>query len=440
MSSPEGGKSPALAETAMVDHESPMEFRARAEVEEDPLAGTPYRFLRYLTEGTMGEIVEAEHMALRRKVIVKLIRRVYASLPGFVDRFRLEAQALAALGSRTPHIVAVLDFGETFSSSRRPFLVLEHLRGCTLREEIQTRGPRSPAEAVRLTRQLLEALGCAHELGIVHRDVKPENIFLAASEREGCSLLNLKLLDFGIAKVLSGASDEEAPAPLAAPTEIGMLLGTPRFLSPEQARGGLIDPRSDLYAVGAVLYVMLTGRDPFAHVEGVAAVLRAQVSELPRPPSFFAAQPIPEALDRIVLKALSKKPEDRFASAVEMSAALEGALSPPPVMQGMGWGGTERMDVTVFRGAGAGVRAARLPETTEPLDVSVFRGALSGRPPLPWAPVKIVEMAPLGTMGVPPGKLDHKAARRRMAAAVLLAVVLVVVAVLTVLHFLTRLR
>src|SRR5262249_53336527 len=144
----------------------------------------------------------------------------------------------------------------------------------------------------------------------------------------------LKLLDFGLAKVLPFASKKEAPLPLAIPTEDGMPLGTPRFLAPEQACGGTVDQRSDLYSAGAVLYALLTGRDPFAHVEGVAAVLRAQMSERPRPPSVIAAQPIPEALDRIVLKALSKNPEDRFASAAEMSAALSDALL---MQEAAGW-------------------------------------------------------------------------------------------------------
>jgi eukaryotic-like serine/threonine-protein kinase len=310
----------------------------------------------------------------------------------------------------------------------RPFLVLERLRGRTLKEELRARGVLPPSEAVRLARELLEALGCAHEVGIVHRDVKPENIFLAESEREGRTL---KLLDFGLAKVLPGASDEEAPLPLEAPTEEGMPLGTPRFVSPEQARGGTIDHRSDLYSAGSVLYAMLTGRDPFAYVEGVSAVLRAQMSEHPRPPSFVAAQPIPEALDQIVLKALSKQPEDRFASAADMSAALDGALSSP---QAVGWDTTEEMDVMMFHGAARRECAPRLPEKTELLDVSVFRGALARR-----SPVKIAEMAPPAS-AVPEPVRRNKARPRRMAMAVLLAAVLVGMSLLMVLLSLPRLR
>src|SRR6185437_14961988 len=160
--------------------------------------------------------------------------------------------------------VAVTDFGETGSGI--PFLALEQLSGRTLEKELTLRGALPPAEAVQLARELLDALRCAHDAGILHRDVKPENIFLAEPERGGRIL---KLLDFGIAKVLPSVSDADGPAPLALPTEEGVTLGTPRFLAPEQARGTSVDQRADLYAAGAVLYAMLTGRDPYAHVEGV---------------------------------------------------------------------------------------------------------------------------------------------------------------------------
>ena len=355
------GHEAPLTRQAMADPESPT-GRARATL--DPLFGTPYRLLRRVTAGAMGEILEAEHVPLRRKVIVKLVHRVYATLPGYADRFRLEAQSLAKLAPRLPHIVAVLDFGQT--ADGLPFLVLEQLAGRTLEKEVQARGQLPPAEAVLFAHGLLDALQCAHEVGIIHRDVKPENIFLAESERGGTVV---KLLDFGIAKVLPGASDEDAPAPLAAPTAEGVTLGTPRFLAPEQARGRPADQRSDVYSAGAVVYAMLTGRDPFAHVEGIGAVLLAQATEPPRPPSVVARQPIPEALDRVVLKALAKHPEDCFASATELAAALDQALAPETALA---QGGTERMDTSIFRGAR---RRPVMPDKTEPMDVHVFRGA-----------------------------------------------------------------
>lgn len=349
-------------------------------VREDPLAGTHYRLIRYVGRGSMGEIAEAEHVALRRPVIVKFIARSYASLPGFLDRFRLEARVLAALAPRSIHIVAVLDYGET--QGGQPFLILERLVGHTLAEELRSRRVLPPAEAVALACDLLEVLGCAHEAGIVHRDVKPANIFLSGPEK---GARTLKLLDFGIAKVLPGASGEGLLAPLTVPTEEGETLGTPRFLAPEQARGTAVDPRTDLYSVGAVLFAMLTGHDPFAHIKGVAAVLRAQAMDSPPAPSSVAGQPIPEALDQAVLKALAKRPEDRFASADQFATALMTALIQRPTSR---WAETERMDVTSFRGmapravapraAEGPLAAASVPEMTEPMDVTVFRGLLRG--------------------------------------------------------------
>ncbi len=359
----------------------------------DPLAGSPYRFYRYVNQGAMGEIAEAEHVALRRKVAVKFIRREYASLLGFVDRLRLEAQALAALAPRTPHVVAVLDFGR--AGDGRAYIVLELLQGRTLKEEVDARGPLPASEVATLAKQLLHGLGCAHEAGIIHRDIKPSNIFLAEPER-GEPVL--KILDFGIAKVLPGGTGDEVLSPLSLPTAEGMVLGTPRFLCPEQALGEPVDHRSDLYSVGAVLYYMLTGCDPFYSHRGIAAVLRAQVNEGPRPPSAITSQPIPPALDQVVLKALSKRPEDRFSSAAEFSAAIEQAVAPassPPLPQS--WLQTERMDVSVFRGMGPRGRRAFPTTKTEPLDVSAFRGVLQRRGPLPEPPASM-----LGRAATPP--------------------------------------
>ena len=358
--------------------------RSPAPLMDDPLAGSPYRFSRYINEGAMGQIAEAEHVALRRKVAVKLIRREYAALPGFVDRLRLEAQALAALAPRTPHVVAVLDFGR--ARDGRAYIVLELLQGRTLKEEIDERGPLPPSEVVTLAKQLLHGLACAHEAGIVHRDIKPSNIFLCGPE--GGDRV-LKILDFGIAKVLPGAAGDEALSPLSLPTAEGMVLGTPRFLCPEQACGEPVDHRSDLYSVGAVLYYLLTGCDPFYQHRGIAAVLRAQRDDVPRPPSAITSQSIPPALDQIVVKALSKRPEARFSSAADFSAALEQAISLAPAPQldqvhqvHQSWAETERMDVSAFRGMGPSRRRTVTAARTEPLDVSAFRGVLRHRAPI----------------------------------------------------------
>jgi eukaryotic-like serine/threonine-protein kinase len=301
----------------------------------NPLAGTSYRLTRLLGEGSMGQVWEAVHVGLRRKVVVKLLRREYAERPDFMDRLRLEGQALAAITPH-PHIVGVLDLGVT--SDGRGFLVMEPLSGCTLRQALAAKGFFPVLEAVELTRQLLDGLGAAHRAGILHRDVKLDNLFLCSSP-DGPG--TLKILDFGIAKVISGA--EEGPAPLHQPTSRGTTLGTPRFMSPEQARGGVVDHRTDLYSAGIVLYMLLAGRDPFHHWSGIFELLKAQSEEEPQPPSALAPQPIPEAIERVVLRALAKPVDERFEGAASFSAELLRAAGAPR------WQETERLDVSMFR-------------------------------------------------------------------------------------------
>ncbi|KYF99864.1 protein kinase, partial [Sorangium cellulosum] len=279
----------------------------------------------------MGEVIEAEHRALRKRVVVKLVRRALAGDPRFADRLRVEAQALAAVSS--PHVVAVLDLGRT--PSGRPYLVMERLEGRTLGEELARRGALPVAEAIDLVRQVLAGLAAAHRVGLVHRDVKLDNVFLCApgSAAPGGGRV-AKLLDFGVAKVLDGGGVEpgavgavgaERPFPLAGPaypTEAGLLVGTPRTASPEQARCQPVDARADVYAVGLLMYTLLVGHGPFAHLDDALEVLRAHVLEAPAAPSRRAAQPIPPALDGAVLRALAKRPEERFQSAEAFAAEL----------------------------------------------------------------------------------------------------------------------
>lgn len=292
----------------------------------DALEGTPYRAVRVLGRGGMGEVVEAEHRALRKRVVVKLVRRALAHDPRFADRLQVEARALAAVSS--PHVVSVLDLGQT--PSGRPYFVMERLRGTTLGEELERRGPLPVAEAIDLVRQVLAGLAAAHRVGLVHRDVKLDNVFLCAPGAAPGGARVAKVLDFGVAKVLDGAVAEAAPgaepspsvpAP-AYPTEAGLLVGTPRTASPEQAQCQPVDARADVYAVGLLMYTLVVGHGPFAHVEDALALLRAHVVEPPAPPSRYAAQRIPAALDRAVLKALAKRPEERFESAEAFAAAL----------------------------------------------------------------------------------------------------------------------
>ncbi|WP_437734953.1 serine/threonine-protein kinase [Sorangium sp. So ce1335] len=353
----------------------------------DALEGTPYRALRALGRGGMGEVVEAEHRALRKRVVVKLVRRAFERDPRFADRLRVEAQALAAVSS--PHVVAVLDLGQT--PAGRPYFVMERLEGWTLGEELQRRGPLPVAEAIDVGRQVLAGLAAAHRVGVVHRDVKLDNVFLCAPGAAAPGGARVaKVLDFGVAKVLDGALADAAPGATPAvdgpayPTEAGLLVGTPRTASPEQARCQPVDARADVYAVGLLMYTLVVGHGPFAHVEDALGVLRAHVMETPAPPSRYAAQRIPAALDRAVLKALAKRPEERFQSAEAFGEELgrigaelvEGGTARGPEAE-TSWGPLSRAwfearpDGSSGAGAGGGERTEA---GAVPVDARLFAG------------------------------------------------------------------
>jgi serine/threonine-protein kinase len=291
---------------------------ALPDAEGDPFAQTQYRNVKRLDAGGMGEVFVVVHRHLNRTFVAKILRAALTQHPQVVDRMRLEAQALGRLNH--PNIVSVVGFGT--STDGRPFLVMEHLRGRTLRAEFEARGALPLAEAVAFTLELLAGLSAAHALGIVHRDIKPDNLFITAAPS---GVRALKILDFGIARVLPGAP-VAAPRPLALPTESGAVIGTPRFLSPEAAVGAKVDARADLYCAALVLYTALAGRGPFDHVQDRARVVQAHVSETPLPPSHFAPNHVPPALDELVLRALAKDPASRPPTAQAFAAELE-ALS-----------------------------------------------------------------------------------------------------------------
>jgi serine/threonine-protein kinase len=280
---------------------------------DDPLAGTPYRKPEPLGSGGMGEVFAAEHAALGRPVVVKLLHRHLGRRRDMADRMRLEGQALGRVSH--PNVVAALDLGMTRDG--RPYLVMERLCGRTLLAELRDRGPLPAAEAVALAAQALDGLAAVHAAGLCHRDLKPENIFLcdAVPGRERV----VKLLDLGVAKVLDAAG---GPAPLAIPTAEDVSMGTPRFFSPEQATGKPVDARSDVYAMGVVLYTMVTGAGPFDHLHEVDEILTAHAETSPERPSHAAPAPIAPALEAAILRAMAKRPKDRFPSAAAFAAAL----------------------------------------------------------------------------------------------------------------------
>lgn len=286
----------------------------------DPLAGTPYRTVGALGSGGMAEVLEAQGAPGEPPVVVKLLHRHLAHRRDLADRLRLEGEALACVSH--PNVVAVLDGGVTREG--RAYLVLERLHGRTLREEVAARGALPPAEAAEIAAQALDGLAAVHAAGVVHRDVKLDNLFLCdAGSPHGHTV---KLLDLGLAKLLGAGR----PAPLVMPTAEDVTLGTPRFFSPEQAIGAPLDARADIYAMGLVLYALLTGRVPFAHLADVAALLEAHATQDPPPPSRLLPEPLHPDLEEVVLRALAKHPDDRFASAAEFADELRAAAYPLP--------------------------------------------------------------------------------------------------------------
>jgi serine/threonine-protein kinase len=266
-----------------------------------------YRLRRLLGAGGMGEVHLAEHQLMKRPVAIKLIKPGAATDPTALARFHREVQATAKLTHWNS--VEIFDYGHTEDGTF--YYVMEYLPGKSLAELVEQHGSMSPARVVSLLEQVCEALGEAHSLGLIHRDIKPGNIF--AAERGGVYDV-AKLLDFGLAKPLIAAGDITL-------TQQGAITGSPLFMSPEQATGDAsADARSDIYALGCVAYYMLTGHPPFEETNAVK-VLLAHAQKAVTPPSQLETG-IPADLEAIVLKCLQKKPADRFPNVAELSAAL----------------------------------------------------------------------------------------------------------------------
>jgi serine/threonine protein kinase len=305
--------------------------------------GTPYRPIQRLRAGGMGEVFVVQHRDTHRVLVCKLIHERLSSDPRLVERLRVEAQALAML--QHEHVVKIVDFDATRSG--RPFIVMELLEGRTLAEELSARGRLPVLEAVSFACQILSGLGAAHEIGVVHRDIKPDNLFVCQRPDGGRFI---KVLDFGVARVMPGSSAVE-PLPHDMRTRTGVVVGTPRFVSPEGAVGQHVDARADIYAVALVLYVMLCGRGPFDHFDD-QMLLSAHAVEDPDPPSRFTDEPVPLELDQVVLKSLSKDPNGRFQTADEFRRHLVqvGELLRRP----SGWLQTTAFDPGEFKEAHVG--------------------------------------------------------------------------------------
>jgi serine/threonine protein kinase len=269
--------------------------------------GGRYRVGPLLGRGGMGAVYEGVQQGIERVVALKVVHPHLADDPLIRARFQREARVVALV--RHPNVVPINDYVE--SAGEPPFLVMERLRGETLRE-VMKRTPTLPVDrVVRIAMQMLSALDAAHRANVVHRDIKPDNVFL---EHTTAQKDLVKLLDFGVAKLL-GQEDEAIKL-----TRQGHAIGTPAFMAPEQAVGDPIDGRADLYGVGATIYQALTGRKPHA-ASNLADLMVELVSRTPAPVASLRPD-VDAALSRVIDRALAKKPGDRFASARDMERAL----------------------------------------------------------------------------------------------------------------------
>ncbi|MGH3753825.1 MAG: Stk1 family PASTA domain-containing Ser/Thr kinase [Pseudonocardiaceae bacterium] len=267
-----------------------------------------YELGETLGYGGMSEVHRGRDVRLDRDVAVKVLRADLARDPQFQHRFRREAQNAAALNH--PAIVAVYDTGETVSEyGPLPYIVMEFVDGRTLRDIVKTEGPMDEQRAIETMADICAALDFSHRNGIIHRDVKPANVMITIAGA-------VKVMDFGIARALADGQGV---------TQTSAVIGTAQYLSPEQARGGLADARSDVYAAGCVLYELITGDPPFTG-DSPVAVAYQHVREDPIPPSHQNPD-VSAAIDAVVLKAMSKNPVNRYQSAAEMRADLVRVLS-----------------------------------------------------------------------------------------------------------------
>lgn len=279
--------------------------------------GDRYELGETLGRGGMAEVFEGQDLRLNRRVAVKVLRPDLARDPSFQTRFRREAQSAASLND--PNIVAVYDTGEDVLDGGGehlmvPYIVMEYVDGHTLRELLSSGRRLLPERALEIMDGVLNALDYSHAHGIIHRDIKPGNVMLTRSG-------DVKVMDFGIARAVADSQ--------ATMTQGNAVMGTAQYLSPEQARGEVVDARSDLYSAGCLLYELLTGRPPFQG-ENAVSVAYQHVSEMPVPPSQVDPA-VPPALDALVLKSLAKRPEDRYQTASEFKADVDRALQGLPV-------------------------------------------------------------------------------------------------------------
>lgn len=274
------------------------------------IIGGKYQILDLIGGGAMGAVYKAENLNMKKQVAIKVLHGDFAEQQEYQTRFMREARSAAAL--EHSNICTIMDFDTTADGDS--YIVMELLAGETLKQRIARLGSLTPNAAVRIMRQLIGALSCAHKNGIVHRDIKPDNIFLI--EREGADDF-VKLIDFGIAHIESPEGD------LKTLTQVGQIYGTPQYISPEQAEGDPVDHRADLYAAGVIFYEMLTGQPVFVGKNYIELLLKQVNEPAPHLPDDIMYS---NKMDVIIQKMLAKKPDDRYNSALEIIPLLDEIL------------------------------------------------------------------------------------------------------------------
>ena len=339
----------------------------------DPLIGQVldgrYRVESVLGEGGMGLVYKAVHVALKKPLAIKVLRPEVSKNEQIVARFRQEAQSASAIGNQ--HIIDISDFGELQDGST--YFVMEFLTGRSLTGALEE-GRFTPQRVIHVAKQLCRALGAAHEIGVVHRDMKPDNVQLI---ERGADKDFVKVLDFGIAKVGGGTSKL---------TQAGQVFGTPHYMSPEQCAGTAVDHRTDIYAVGVMLYEMATGQVPF-DADNLMGILTKHLYENPIPPNELPPPvDVPPALEAVIMKCLEKKQELRYQTMAELLAdleALESGLTPRAVVDRVERSTQSSMKNTPsdLLGAGRvtmGVGQPELPKKSPAIPIAIGAAVLIG--------------------------------------------------------------
>ena len=271
----------------------------------------------------MGEVYRARQIALDKKVALKVMHAALAADPSFADRFHQEARAASRLDH--PNSIRVIDFGE--EPDGLTYIAMEYVEGSDLHDVIQDEWPLSAARIANILIQVASALAVAHDMGVVHRDLKPQNIMIVAgADEQGRRTDIVKVLDFGIAKLLHRS---DSTAPNASKTTAGLIMGTPEYMSPEQGRGEPIDARTDIYSVGVILFELLTRSVPFSASSPLGTIVKHVTEEAPNPGELNPAVDV--RLESICLKALRKEKDERYQTAGELRAALRSVLDEAPV-------------------------------------------------------------------------------------------------------------